>query len=479
MARSFAYGVLPRHSQGVDEELRKIYQGLDLALRVGEVVLASGAGAADTTASMLAVTEAVGFRGCETDVSFTSLSVSYQPSPDDPPETRMRRVYHREFDYSRLTAVDHLVRDLVAGTINQDEARKRLDTYVSTGRPIPRWASTLGWGVMAAGVALLMGGTWVVMVVAFLATMLIDYLNRQLGRRRIPVFYQQVLGGFVATMAAVGMQALSDTLEFDFLASANSSQVVAAAIIVLLSGMGIVGAVQDALTGFYVTAAARSFEVVLLTGGIIGGVTGGLVLVSRFDVSLVVAPTDPRGIDYLPLAVLGAAITASAFVFASYAPFRTILPAALMGILGQVVYRAVVETGVGVAWGSALAAVLVGVTAFSVAGRMRVPPLVVVVSGIVPLLPGMSIYRGLYQMFDPESSTGAFLGMTSLVTAATIAVALAAGVILGEYVAQPLKREARRLETRLAGPRLVGPLRIKRSRRSRRRGPAPEGSGPT
>ena len=41
----------------------------------------------------------------------------------------------------------------------------------------------------------------------------------------------------------------------------------------------------------------------------------------------------------------------------------------------------------------------------------------------------------------------------------SVAIALASGVILGEYVAQPLKREARRLESRLAGPRLVGPYR--------------------
>ena len=54
-----------------------------------------------------------------------------------------------------------------------------------------------------------------------------------------------------------------------------------------------------------------------------------------------------------------------------------------------------------------------------------------------------------------------------MVTAASVAIALAAGVILGEYVAQPVKREARRVESRLAGPRLVGVTRI-RSRRSRR-----------
>ena len=43
-------------------------------------------------------------------------------------------------------------------------------------------------------------------------------------------------------------------------------------------------------------------------------------------------------------------------------------------------------------------------------------------------------------------------------------MALAAGVILGQYMASPLKREARRLETRLSGPRMVGLLRRPGSR---------------
>jgi hypothetical protein len=59
-------------------------------------------------------------------------------------------------------------------------------------------------------------------------------------------------------------------------------------------------------------------------------------------------------------------------------------------------------------------------------------------------------------------------------SAASIAMALAAGVILGEYVAQPLRREMHRLETRLSGPRLVGPVKvIDRRRRRRRRTPTP------
>jgi hypothetical protein len=91
----------------------------------------------------------------------------------------------------------------------------------------------------------------------------------------------------------------------------------------------------------------------------------------------------------------------------------------------------------------------------------------VVVPAIVPMLPGLTIYRGLSLLSAPEGHTSA--GLLAIVSAAAIALALAAGVILGEYLAQPLKREARRLESRLAGPRLVGPLRARARGRSGRR----------
>ncbi len=113
-----------------------------------------------------------------------------------------------------------------------------------------------------------------------------------------------------------------------------------------------------------------------------------------------------------------------------------------------------------------MAAIAVRILSFSLAGRFQVPPLVLVVSGIVGLLPGLPIYRGLFQLLTIRDAEGFFL----MLTAASIAVGLAAGVLLGEYIAQPLRREARKLETRLSGPRLVGPIRLpnRRERRARK-----------
>ena len=62
-------------------------------------------------------------------------------------------------------------------------------------------------------------------------------------------------------------------------------------------------------------------------------------------------------------------------------------------------------------------------------------------------------------------------GVLDLAAAGATAIALAAGVILGQYLAQPLRREGQWLESRLSGPRLVGPL-LRRPGSRRRRPPA-------
>ncbi len=47
---------------------RDVYSALDPALRLGDVVLSSGGGAADVEATMFAVTHACGVRGVSADV---------------------------------------------------------------------------------------------------------------------------------------------------------------------------------------------------------------------------------------------------------------------------------------------------------------------------------------------------------------------------------------------------------------------------
>jgi uncharacterized membrane protein YjjP (DUF1212 family) len=445
-------------------DTKEIYKTLDLALRVGEVLLSSGAGAADVTATMLSISHGLGLRGAEVDVTFTALSMSYQPTFEEPALIQVRQVRHREIDYDDLTEVDHIIRDLLRGDIDRDEARHRLAQIVSSGHRLPRWAVTLGWGSTGAGVGLLIGGDFIVIGIAFLAACGIEIIKRRMSRRRLPTFYQQVAGGLLATLFAVG--AAATDLPVD------ASLVVTASIIMLLAGIGFMGALQDALTGFYITSGARLLEALLATSGIIAGVSGGLTVGTMLGVELGQLDPGAAGLPALHVSAFGAALCAAAFAFAVFAPFRALLPIAGIGAAGVIIFSLMLGQGSGRAWAAATAAVMIGVVSYSVAERVNVPPLVVVVPAIVPLLPGLSIYRGLALMAASDGGTSdAGAGILAMATAAAIAISLASGVILGEYMAQPLKREARRLEDRLSGPRLVCPLRARAV--ARPKGPRP------
>jgi uncharacterized membrane protein YjjP (DUF1212 family) len=421
-----------------------VYQSLDLALRIGEVLLSSGAGAADVAATMLSVTRACGVHNVSPDVTFVDLSLRHQPSSDEPAAIQVRRVVHRPVDYADLIEVDRAVNDLVEGTITRIEARNEVARIVSTGHERPRWAVRLGWGFMGSGVALTLGGSPVVCLLAFVAACAIDETQRLLPPHRIPTFYQQAAGGLAATLIAVFASATP--LEV------NPSRVVTAGIVMLLAGVGIMGATQDALTGFPVTASARMIDALMNTAGIIVGVGAGLTVGDLLGVGLATFNPGAAGVAEAGATVIGAAVAAAAFAFASYAPLRALVAAALVGALGQGVFLAVDSTAVGRTWGSASAAVTIGAVSFLVAGRFRVPPLVVVVPAIVPLLPGLDIYRGLALLAAGED------GVLQLASALATALALAAGVILGQYLARPIRREAHRLESRLSGPRMIGPV---------------------
>ena len=242
------------------------------------------------------------------------------------------------------------------------------------------------------------------------------------------------------------------------------SRVITASIILLLAGVSFLGAIQDALTGFPLTSGARILEALIATAGAIAGVSGGLSVARVFGAGVGVEVAGRTGYGGLPVVVLGGALAAASYAFASYSPLRALVPIALITAAAVGVNFVMKDRGFGTSLSSAMAALLIGLVSFSASGRVRVPALVVVTAAIVPLLPGLAIYRGLALLSERSSE-----GLLALVTAGGTAIALSSGVILGEYIAQPLKREARRLENRLAGPRLVGPLTARTARRRRRR----------
>jgi uncharacterized membrane protein YjjB (DUF3815 family) len=210
--------------------------------------------------------------------------------------------------------------------------------------------------------------------------------------------------------------------------------VVAASITVLLSGLSVVGTVQDAISSYYVTAAGRAAEIVLLSAGLLTGVVIGLKVGFNFGLALEVAGELPSGPGRFGIAVLAGAGAAAAFSLAGYARPRPLLAAGLAGAAGWGTYGVLTQlAAVGPISATGAAAVVVGIATGLLRRGGMVAPLVVTLAGITPLLPGLTAYRGFYQL----AVEGVADGLVTVTVALGIGLAIAAGVAFGDWLARP------------------------------------------
>ncbi|MGW4244399.1 threonine/serine ThrE exporter family protein [Nocardia sp. NPDC004722] len=404
---------------------------LDLAERVGEVVLASGTAVMDTTTQIEFIAATYGLSKCDIDVTYNAIRISADRGPKLPPASTMRVVQYRSLDFTRLAAVDRLTRRIRTELVPPVEALAALDEITSAPHPYPRWSATVGWALMAAGVALLLNGGWLIALLSFATTTLIDRTNRLLNRRGLPFFFQHMTGGIIAATPAVLVSTYAEGLRLD------PSLIIAAGIAVLLAGLQLVGAVEDAITGAPITASARMLEVIMMTGGIIAGIALTLRVAEVFEASVpTVDMTNARDLTNLPLKLLAGAVVSTAFALACYAERRALAAAAFSGGAATIVYLLVQHFGFGPIVASGGAATVVGLAGGLLARRALTPPLVVAVAGITPLLPGLRVYRGLYALLNDEM----LIGFNQLSGAFGVGLALAAGVTLGEWMARDLRR---------------------------------------
>jgi uncharacterized membrane protein YjjP (DUF1212 family) len=405
-----------------------VQQVTDLCIRIGEVLLSSGEGSGETTETMLRVANAFGLSAVDVDITFTAVTICCHRGMEAAPITSMRLVTHRSLDLTLLAKVYRLVEQIEHGRGLRPSATA-LEQAVTATHPYPRWVATTGAAGLAGALALLLGAPLVAVLSASAITAAIDVTGRFLKRRRLPAFFRQVVGGFLATAATAALFVVGVLPE-----GTQPELVVAAGITVLLSGFAVVGTVQDAIGGYNVTAAGRAAEIGVLSAGLLTGVVLGLNVAQRAGVTLDVAAELPQDGARIVVTVIGAALASGFYALNGYSP----LFAALAGGAGRGTYVLVSMAGAGPVASAGTAATVVGLAAGLLRrkGRVpwgRVPPLVVALAGISPLLPGLTAYRGFYQL----SVEGLTDGLVTITLALAIGLALAAGVALGQFLTRP------------------------------------------
>ncbi|MDN5766747.1 MAG: threonine/serine exporter family protein [Humibacillus sp.] len=416
---------------GVDRQTAQAV--IDLAMRAGVAMLSTGAAAADVTATVLLLTRAYGLDAVHVDVTYTSVTVSYHRGPHADPITVMRVLKFRTQDYTRLERLRDLIISLANNPQPVDEARIDFESVVSSPHPYRRWVVTTSGGVLAAGAAGLLGAGPFIVILSFCTALLVKRVQNVLATAGITTFFSQTIGAAIPTVVAT-LVVFAQSKGMTFIGDVSPSLIVAAGIVLLLSGMSVVGTAEDAIEGYYVTAAARAFEVVVLSVGIAVGISLVLSLGQRLGFPIAIT-SRTRLTDDIVVQLVCAAVIAVAFAVGSYCRGRVVAAAAVAGVMGWGIVALGERLDVGAITSAGLAAAVVGFVSRLLARRVGVSALSVTTAAIVPLLPGRLAYQGISAIVTRPDETGVSSGLSTLAQAFGTGLALAAGVAMGTYFA--------------------------------------------
>ncbi|XRQ13315.1 threonine/serine ThrE exporter family protein [Actinomadura welshii] len=392
---------------------------VDLVLRVGELLLASGETTERVNEAMLGLAVSYELPRCEVQVTLTSLSVSAHPGKGAPPVTGTRAIRRRTPAYWRLTALHQLVQEASIGMLELDDAHKRL-TEIKRGRaPYPAWLLVVSLALISASGSVLAGGGPLVATTAFGATLIGERTGAILARRGIAEFFQLAVAAAIGAGAAALVVSVGEP--------GQAAAIVTGAILALLPGRPLVSSIQDGITGDLVSAGARVLEVFFIIAALVAGLGAVVYIAVSLGAPIDVKhlPTAPATLE--PVAVIAAAAISLTFAVSLAAPREVLVAAALGGALIWVLYVLARQWEIPPVLSAAMAATVVGVLANLLARRQGQPVMPLVVPAIGPLLPGTALYRGMVELNTGSPDTG----VLSLIGAVSVALALGGGVNLG------------------------------------------------
>ena len=207
-----------------------------------------------------------------------------------------------------------------------------------------------------------------------------------------------------------------------------------ACMLFLVPGVPLINSFDDLMNNYIVSGMTRAMNTMLVALAMTFGIVGAISLCqipaySTYDI----VPDSIYGSQ-----AIAAALAAMGFSVIFNIPPR-LLPVAGIGAVMAVGTRNILAIGfdVPMAWASFWGAALVSVVGFKLAGRLRAPRSVVTVPAVIPMIPGVLMYRLLIGIFyipslDPQ---GLLTAIQSGVQAFMIILAIALGATIPDMIA--------------------------------------------
>jgi uncharacterized membrane protein YjjP (DUF1212 family) len=447
---------------------------LRLAMRVGILMLSSGAQTNDAESSITTVARALGLPGVQAAVTFSTVSVSYYAGPTEPATTLLHLVRDRTANFTRLAGVTDVARRIGDGHLDLASAEQALDEVEETRSSYGQVLSFAVPGLSAAGSTLMFGGNLLEAGATLGIGLAIQPLLVLVDRSTLPEFFRLAIGSAASALLVVLLVGVGLPI--------SEGLVLTGSLLRFLPGYALVSSFRDLIDGSVVSGTSRLAEALLLAAAVAGGTGLALGAASQLgvDLGLITVGQTAWG---LVVSVAASILAVGAYAIRLGVPPRAVWQAASVGAVAWLFYRstAIPFGFVDPAAATLVATMLVGALGRILARRFGGVTAVWVVPAILPFLPGLQLVQAMLAETDVARVTG-------LVNAAGTAFIVGTGVATGDILIQML----RGVRDQVVGPAVgavvngvdvavIGPVEraVDRARQGEPKQKQPRRKGPT
>ena len=375
------------------ETYANIGKKTELLLSTGQLLMENGA---DTIRIIRDMKRAAAYMGISESqfnlhIMYTTLMLNI--SDEEHSYTTFRKCRKHAVDMRIISAVSKLTWRALRDHYTLEEFEDNLKNIERRPRFYPEWLTILATGFACGGFCALFGCDLEAFFYTAICAMLGKIVQITCGKIGINNYVTVAFASFVATAAAYFAH---------FLPTTTPWHPIIAASLFLVPGIPLINSISDMINTLLMSGVARTVHTLL----IVGGMTFGIVFaIGLFDVGMF---TDLHMIpdnDYLRFAV-AAAIGAIGFSILFNLPPRLLFAAAIGGIIAVCTRNFCIFN----LHLSAVAGTFIGATVVSIIGIQAVhwlhaPTQVLTVPSVIPMVPGVLIYRLLFAIINVKDLT--------------------------------------------------------------------------
>lgn len=388
---------------------------LELVLEAGRILMESGAEVyrIEETMKLMALSLGIGdFHGYVMNLGLAASGIM----PDGELETRVITTNEINIDLQKIDAVNSLSRSLKQEKPSLYLLRQSLTTISQLG-DYPAWVLSLAYFLGAGGFSLALGSQWLDAMVAALSALLMGMIMGWTGRLVTTTYLKTLLSSSLLTLIV--------TLFHTVGLGSSRGVILLGALMLLVPGVTFVTAIRELSQGNTVIGSSQFMYALISASSISVGVA---VLLELLPFAGQLSNNFPM-VEYSFLGAvfraLAAAVGTVAFSVLYRVPVRYYWDIGLVGGGAWFLYLLLNHGGFWDGGAVFIAALFVSFLSQCLAIWKKCPASMFLLTGMFPLVPGLSFYRFVYLLLIGQSDLGQDYLRMAVVSAIAIAVAIA------------------------------------------------------